>query len=79
MSSQSIINSKQSKYTNSGMDTETIFKYINIIVTLILLFCIKGFLSFRELCQQKGYYVINMDSVIWSLVGFLTIFVLVVL
>lgn len=44
-------------------------------MTLVLIFCIKGFLNFRSLCQERGYYVISMDSLVWSLVGFVGIFV----
>ena len=48
---------------------------MNLVVTLILVFCIQGFLNFREHCQAKGFYVLSMDSLVWSLVGFVGIFV----
>lgn len=55
--------------------TETVFKYVNLFVVLILLFCIKGFINFREECSAKNIYVFSVDSLIWSLVGFISIFV----
>lgn len=30
--------------TQRALTSETIFKYINVVIVLILLFCIKGFL-----------------------------------
>jgi hypothetical protein len=57
------------------LTSETIFKYVNIIVTLILLFCIKGFIKFRDHCISKDIYVFPVDSLIWSLVGFIGIFI----
>lgn len=54
---------------------EDIFKYVNLAVTSILLFCVKGFLEFRSYCEMKGYYVFSMDSLIWIAVGFSFIFV----
>jgi hypothetical protein len=60
----------------SALTSETIFKYINIVIVLILLFCIKGFLLFREYCIGKGYYVFSIDSLIWCAVGFAGIFVI---
>lgn len=61
------------------LTSETIFKYVNIFVTLILVFCIQGFLNFRDHCISKGIYVFSIDSFIWSLVGFIGIFVLILL
>ena len=49
---------------------------MNISVTFILLFCVKGFLEFREYCLSKGYYVFAVDSLIWMAVGFSFIFVI---
>lgn len=46
-----------------------------MVLVLILLFCIKGFLSFREYCISKGYYVFSTDSLVWCAVGFGAIFV----
>lgn len=64
---------------NKILKSEAIFKYINIAIVLILLFCIKGFLNFREFCFEKGYYVFATDSLIWCAVGFAGIFVYVYL
>ena len=36
------------KPKNQLSTPELIFKYINIVIVLILLFCIQGFLRFRE-------------------------------
>lgn len=55
--------------------SEKIFKYVNIVLALILAFCVKGFLKFREYCMQKSYYVFSVDSLIWCAVGFAGIFV----
>ena len=63
------------KEVGKPLTSETIFKYINVVIVLILLFCIKGFLTFREYCIEKGYYVFSMDSLIWCAVGFAGIFV----
>ena len=57
------------------LTSEVIFKYVNLFVLLILLFCIKGFLNYREFCQENGIYVFSVDSFIWSLFGFIFIFV----
>lgn len=32
--------------------SETVFKYINIVLILILIYCVPGFLSFREHAQR---------------------------
>lgn len=56
--------------------SETIFKYVNWLVVLILVFCIKGFINFRNHCISKQIHVFSVDSFIWSLVGFVSIFVL---
>lgn len=61
--------------SGKGLSTETIFKYINGVIVLVLVFCLKGFLEFREYCVQKGYYVFSTDSLIWCGVGFAGIFV----
>jgi ceramide synthetase len=46
-----------------------------VVLVLVLLFCIEGFLRFREYCVAKGYYVFSTDSLIWCAVGFAGIFV----
>lgn len=61
--------------TKAPLTSETIFKYLNIFVTSILIFCIPGFLNFRDHCISKQLYVFSTDSFIWSLVGFICIFV----
>lgn len=55
--------------------SETVFKYINIVLILILIYCVPGFLNFREYAQQKGWYVFSTDSLIWCAAGFIGIFV----
>jgi hypothetical protein len=55
---------------------EDIFKWVNLVVTFVLLFCVKGFLEFRAYCQLKGYYVFEVDSLIWLAAGFFFVFVL---
>ncbi len=58
-----------------NISPEDIFKYVNLAVTFILLFCVKGFLEFRAYCESKGYYVFSVDSLIWMGVGFFFVFV----
>ena len=57
------------------LTSETIFKYVNICVTLILLFCVRGYLNFRNFAFEKNLYVFSVDSFVWSLIGFIGIFV----
>jgi hypothetical protein len=61
--------------TKKKITPEDIFKYVNLAVTFILLFCVKGFLEFRSYSQNKGYYVFAVDSLIWVAVGFTFVFV----
>jgi hypothetical protein len=63
------------KSGEKAVTSETIFKYINLVIVLVLVFCVKGFLEFREYCVQKGHYVFSTDSLIWCAVGFVGIFV----
>ena len=46
-----------------------------MVVTFVLLFCVKGFLEFRAYCEAKGYYVFQVDSLIWLAAGFFFVFV----
>ena len=72
------INSEEAHTTkpkNQLSTPELIFKYINIVIVLILLFCIQGFLRFREHSIEQGYYVFSTDSLIWCAAGFFGIFV----
>ena len=55
--------------------TERVFKCLSIIVVSILLYCLPGFLRFREYCISKGYYVFSTSSFIWTVVGFFGVFV----
>lgn len=73
--SQQLAGEKEVAVGKPVLTSETIFKYINAVLVLILLFCLKGFLVFREYCMQKGYYVFSTDSLIWCGVGFAGIFV----
>lgn len=58
-----------------AITSETVFKYINIVLILILIYCVPGFLNFREYAQLKGWYVFSPDSLIWCAAGFIGIFV----
>jgi hypothetical protein len=75
MSNTEIQIDREKKLAEKALTSETIFKYINLVIILVLIFCIKGFLSFREYCIAKGYYVFSIDSLIWCAVGFAGIFV----
>lgn len=66
---------QQKQAEKEPLSSEAIFKYINVVLVLVLLFCIKGFLQFREYCISRGYYVFSTDSLIWCAVGFASIFV----
>lgn len=61
--------------TKKKITAEDIFKYVNLAVTFILLFCVKGFLEFRAYSESKAYYVFSVDSLIWVGVGFFFVFV----
>lgn len=61
--------------TKKKLTSEDIFKYVNLAVTFILLFCVKGFLEFRAYSESKGYYVFAVDSLVWVAVGFSFVFV----
>lgn len=65
----------ESSARGEKISPEDIFKYVNLAVTFILLFCVKGFLEFRAYCESKGYYVFAVDALIWVGVGFSFIFV----
>ena len=71
--------SEESQSEKKVITSETVFKYINLIVVLIMLFCVQGFLNFREFCISKNIYVFSIDSLVWSLIGFIAIFVLIIL
>lgn len=45
------------------------------MLLLILVFCVPGFLKFRDHCAAKGYYVFSSDSLSWCGLGFLIVFV----
>jgi hypothetical protein len=44
-------------------------------MTFVLLFCIKGFLEFQAYCKVKGYYVFEVNSLIWLAAWFFFVFV----
>lgn len=67
--------SLQTHNDKGKLSSEDIFKWVNLGVTVILIFCVKGFLEFRAYCEVKGYYVFAVDSLIWVAVGFFFIFV----
>lgn len=50
--------------------SQKIFKWVNIVLAGFLLYCIPGFLSFREVLGAKGYYIFTVQSWWWCLAGF---------
>ena len=60
---------------NQPSQSERVFKYVNIVLLLILAYCIPGFLAFRELSIRQGYHSFKLSSLGWSAVGFFGIFV----
>ncbi len=76
LSSQQQAQSAMEPIKAKPLEAQTIFKCINVILVLILLFCINGFLQFRKYCETKGYYVFSTDALIWCGFGFFSIFVI---
>lgn len=63
------------KPKRNPMEMENIFKTICIILLMILVFCVPGFLKFRDYCMSKNYYVFAVDSFRWCTLGFFLVFV----
>lgn len=61
------------------MASEQIFKYLCVLLVGILIYCLPGFLNFREHCLQRGYYVFATDSLAYCGIGFVSIFVILLL
>ena len=59
-----------------GSSSEHIFMYINAVLVVFCVFSIEGIIDFRSLCSQQGYYVFQISSLPWLLLGFFTHYVL---
>ena len=45
---------------------ETIWKTINIIILFIQLYCIPGFLSFREIAAEQKIHFVRSEAWYWA-------------
>ena len=54
---------------------QKVFRGLCIILFLILVFCLPGFLKFRDYCTTKQYHVFSADSFAWCGLGFFLVFV----
>lgn len=74
--------SENSKDTNDkkekdhGYQFEIIWRNILIVIVGIFLYCIPGFMSFKEKALEKGVYFIPNSAWIWTAVGFVAFGVL---
>lgn len=57
--------------TEKEVPSERLFSNVSVVLVLILLYCIPGFLSFKELASAKGYHFVKAESWWWCLVGFI--------
>ena len=55
---------------------EKVFRNMCVVLFLILVFCVPGFLKFRQHCVNKGYGVVDEEAFIWVFIGFTVVFVL---
>ncbi len=49
---------------------ERIFKYTCIVLLAMLLYCIPGFIAFKDLARQNGLYFITPQAWYWCIAGF---------
>lgn len=54
---------------------QKVFRNVCIVLLLVLVFCVPGFIKFREYCVGKGYHVFSADSFAWCGLGFFLVFV----
>ena len=74
--SQSLIDLSSLKSTSKSLTPlQKVFRRVCIVLFCVLIFCIPGFLKFRQYCQYKGYYVFSASSLKWCVLGFFIIFV----
>lgn len=50
--------------------SEKLFRYVTIVLVMGLLYCVPGFLSFKDLATSQGYHFVKSESWWWCLVGF---------
>ena len=61
--------------TNKLDGVQKVFRGVCIVLFLILVFCVPGFLKFRDYCATKEYHVFSADSFAWCGLGFFLVFV----
>jgi hypothetical protein len=54
---------------------EDVFKVVIVLVGIILSFCVKSILRFRDYCQESGYYIFQAESLVYCAIGFFGVWV----
>lgn len=49
--------------------TEKLFRYVTMVLVVALLYCVPGFLSFKDIATSQGYHFVKAESWWWCLVG----------
>ena len=64
-----------SEAKRAKITAEEIFKYVCIVLFLVLVYFTPGFLRFRQYCESKGLYVASSNGYIAMTIGFFAYFV----
>lgn len=65
MNQQGIIPVKEKLPTS-----QRVWRSINIVLAFILVYCVPGFLSFKNMAFEKGYHFIQGESWFYCFIGF---------
>lgn len=63
------LSEKEAKTAEKEAGTEILFRNVTIVLVGILLYCIPGFLSFRNIAATHGLYFIRAEAWWWCLLG----------